>query len=178
MTIPVKLGKAYEAAATAQLVEVQNGVLTLTEPSSVYIDLSPLDVVSMTRDGSNLLLKTVNGDLLIENYFDVEAGQIINKLFVHDNGCQNLVHVKLLGDGAEENFGVDYEILDEPTPFETLTCPVAHLDPTVAALAAGASMLPLALIGGGALAALALINNDDDNDDDDDNPPPPLPNPQ
>jgi hypothetical protein len=94
-----------------------NGVLTITEPSRVFLDLRPTDISSYSREGADLIVVTGGESLRIAGFYQDKADcQLYLK---DDDGGMLLADLSpAASDGA---VFAQYTPLSEVSPFESLT---------------------------------------------------------
>lgn len=116
MTITVQVAGLRQDLAAAEPQQVSD-FIALTTPSKVLIDLSPSDIVAMTRAGSSLVVDRVGGEPLeVLGFFANGSGQ--SQLYVPDEEGGLLMASMSAANGSDSLSTMFVEASDESMRFD------------------------------------------------------------
>ncbi|NRB58195.1 MAG: BapA prefix-like domain-containing protein, partial [Salinicola sp.] len=150
MAISAKISALNEDVAAAPATSVESdGTIALDQPRKVLLSLSPDDIQGLHRDGDDLLVRTMDGQVIrIENFYGTDEATTSQLYLTGDD--QELIWADLGPATSDGIVTADYIPQGEFGVFEPAAVAGEGSD--------GAAVTPLgwAAIGGGALAAGAL----------------------
>lgn len=119
MTITVQVAGPRQSLASAEPQQVSD-FIALTTPSKVLVDISPNDIVAMTREGSSLVVERVGGDPLeVLGFFANGAGQ--SQLYVPGEEGRVLLASMTAAPGSDSLSTLFVEASDDSMRFDPET---------------------------------------------------------
>ncbi|MGK0544961.1 Ig-like domain-containing protein, partial [Halomonas cupida] len=155
----VKVSRLDETLSEAVAWEVE-GELVLETSSKVLLDISPEDVISLVRDGDDLIVEMANGQTLKIAGFYSDAGAGQSELYLL-NSEGGVAWADLAP--AADNGVVAAQYVPQPD--------MAGFEMVAVAEEGGSGWIGAAILGGAAAAGLAAAASDDGSSDDSDDAP-------